>query len=386
MSPQELVRQIHVSAGKAVIALSGGGSGALADLLETPGASRTLIEAVVPYCEPAMIAWLGGRPDQFCSAETARAMAMAAFVRACKLDSRTGRDQRSRPYDPGEPLPAGIACTAGLATDRPRRGAHRAHLAVQTADCTATWSIELRKGRRTRPEEEQLVSRILLNTVAEACHVDARLELDLLERERVDCLRTVAPQPWQDLLLGKIKRVDRGNQGKPIKTVFPGAFSPLHTGHRRMIAVAEEILGAPVTLEISIINVDKPPLDYHEIERRLGQFDAGWEVCLTRAPTFDEKSRLFPGATFIVGADTLRRIADPRYHGDDRTAWMAALKRIADRGCRFLAFGRDTGTGFVGLPDLDLPDILRPLCREVPQDVFREDVSSTAIRRSKPQD
>ena len=40
------------------------------------------------------------------------------------------------------------------------------------------------------------------------------------------------------------------------------------------------------------------------------------------------------------------------------------------------------GTGFVRLADLDLPDELRALCREVPPEVFREDVSSTGIRQA----
>ena len=58
------------------------------------------------------------------------------------------------------------------------------------------------------------------------------------------------------------------------------------------------------------------------------------------------------------------------------------MERIAGRGCRFLVFGRDLGVGFLRLGDLDLPDSLRALCREVPPEVFREEISSTAIRKS----
>jgi hypothetical protein len=61
---------------------------------------------------------------------------------------------------------------------------------------------------------------------------------------------------------------------------------------------------------------------------------------------------------------------------------LAALRRIADRGCHFLVFGRDMGSGFTRLKDLDLPDVLQSICREVPSDEFREDVSSTEIRQS----
>jgi hypothetical protein len=105
-------------------------------------------------------------------------------------------------------------------------------------------------------------------------------------------------------------------------------------------------------------------------------------VYLTRAATFAEKSRLLPGATFLVGADTLERIASPRYHGDNPSAHHYAIERLADRGCRFLVFGRDLGAGFLRLSELDLPDSLRRLCREVPPEVFREDVSSTELRKA----
>jgi hypothetical protein len=84
---------------------------------------------------------------------------------------------------------------------------------------------------------------------------------------------------------------------------------------------------------------------------------------------------------FLVGSDTLRRIAEPRYYPGGRSACLGALRRIAGRGCRLLVFGRDTGQGFVRLPDLDLPKVLAGICREVPPNRFRDDISSTAIRR-----
>jgi len=165
------------------------------------------------------------------------------------------------------------------------------------------------------------------------------------------------------------------------RVVFSGAFHPLHDGHRRMAEIAQEVLGMPVAMEISIVNVDKPALDYLEIERRLGQFPPEQTVLLTRAATFEDKSRLFPGATFVVGADTLRRVTDPRYYGNDRNAMLQSLRRIIARGCRFLVFGRALGSSFIRLSDLDLPDALRRACMEIPPERFREDVSSTALRK-----
>jgi len=368
-SPEQLIEQIHDSPTRIVLAATGGGSRAIADLLEVPGGSRTLLEAIVPYSASSIIAWLGGLPDEFCSAATARAMAMVAF-------------QRALLYEEPEASPAGVACTASLATDRPKRGPHRVHVALQTAALSAGWSLQLHKERRTRVEEERLVGRLLLNAAAEAADVSERLTLDLLEGELVEESRTQAPAAWQELLLGKVRSVRVGPEAGPPGTILPGAFNPWHVGHRRMAQIAQELLQQPTALEVSILNVDKPPLDYGEIERRLEQFPPEQTVYLTRAATFEEKSRLFAGATFVVGIDTLRRIAAPQYYGGDQEASRRALEKIADRGCRFLVFGRNLGVGFVRLDDLDLPDALRALCREVPPDVFREDISSTAIRKS----
>lgn len=370
LSPEQLVQQIHDSPRRIVLVATGGGSRAIADLLEVPGGSRTLLEAVVPYSPSAVVAWLGGPPDEFCSAATARSMAMVAF-------------QRARVYEETGVSPAGVACTASLATDRPKLGPHRVHIAVQTDALTATWWLQLQKDRRSRAEEERLVGRLLLNVVAEACGVAERLKLDLLEGEQVEEAKTEAPAEWQDLLLGNVENVCVHPTDRPPKLLFPGAFNPLHAGHRRMAQIACEALSEPVAMEISIVNVDKPPLDYAEIGCRLGQFTPEQTVYLTRAATFEEKSRLFPGATFIVGVDTMRRIAAVEYYGGNQAACQFALERIASRGCHFLLFGRELGTGFVRLADLKLPDVLHKICREVPPDVFREDVSSTAIRKSE---
>ncbi len=79
LSAEQLVEQIHDSPTRIVLAATGGGSRAIADLLEVPGGSRTLLEAVVPYSAPAMAAWLGVPTGEFCSAAAARALAVRAF-------------------------------------------------------------------------------------------------------------------------------------------------------------------------------------------------------------------------------------------------------------------------------------------------------------------
>ena len=67
----DLVAAVHASPLRGVVAVTGGGAGALAELLSRPGASGTVLEAVVPYNGASLSEWLGGPPDQACSEKSA---------------------------------------------------------------------------------------------------------------------------------------------------------------------------------------------------------------------------------------------------------------------------------------------------------------------------
>lgn len=149
-----------------------------------------------------------------------------------------------------------------------------------------------------------------------------------------------------------------------------------------MASFAAARLGVPVDFEISIENVEKPPLDYEEMEARAAQFPGDVRVWFTRAPRMLQKARLFPGATIVCGIDTLLRVADVRFAGGDAAERDRVVREIADAGCRFLVFGRSTAGGFSSIDDADLPDALRHISTGVPESEFRIDVSSTELRRA----
>lgn len=378
LSPSELVQRIHNAPPRVVLAVTGGGSGAISQLLEVPGASRTVLEAIVPYANASLEQWLKARPEHYCSARTARAMACAGLWRAQQLTA----DEPD-----GTPL-AGIGATCSLASDRPKRGDHRIHVAWQSMHVTNTVTVTLSKGARDRAGEEEIATRMVLNATAAACGLTERVELPLLPDEDVQLVETLAPQAWCELLAGRAPLVCQqgGKLTMPAapqsgrRTIFPGAFHPLHDGHRELARVAEAELSRPVEFEISVANPDKPPLDFTELEERCGQFEHQ-TLWLTRAPTFLEKARLFPGATFLVGADTITRISEPRYYHDDPDQRDAALDGLAEYGCSFLVFGRKCDGSFATLDDLSLPPQLMALSRGIPESRFRADISSTEIRR-----
>ncbi len=383
----DLIQHIHGSECQLVIAVTGGGSRAISQLLEVAGASQTVLEAVVPYASSSLEAWLGGTPDQSCSEPTARAMAMAAWMRARQLAP-----------DIAPQTLVGIGATASLASNRPKRGEHRVHVAMQTATHTASYSLQLGKGSRDREQEQQLAAELILLATGEACNRNTTLAKQaindqLLADEELETRHQRAEAGWAEVLLGHqncsaVSQAEEHADKVSPQVIFPGAFNPPHAGHWRMAEIAAAKLGQPVAFELSIINVDKPPLDYVRLHERIEtfqQWDADAKLLLTDAPTFSTKSARFPGCTFVVGADTIARIADPCYYDNWPAARDAAIETIANRGCRFLVFGRtceDTGV-FQSLGDLDLPESLRALCDEVAQSEFSERVSSTCLRLKK---
>jgi nicotinamide mononucleotide (NMN) deamidase PncC/nicotinic acid mononucleotide adenylyltransferase len=367
----ELIERIHASGKQIVLAVTGGGSGAIAALLEVPGASAAVLEAIVPYAERALEDWLGGPVEHACSERTARAMAMAAFERAREFSAADPHTLR------------GIGATASLVSNRPKRGPHRVHVAWQSADMTVALSCELEKGRRNRAEEERIATCLLLDVVAEACGVAGAPLTEPTVRATVQRREQRASAAWTELLLGRRSMLDVPPQQPPARrpaVLFPGAFNPLHVGHQRIAEVAAARCGAPVTFELSIANVDKPPLDFIELADRLGPL-AAYPVLVTRAARFVEKAGLAPGCVFVVGVDTLARIGQQRYYGDDAARRDAAIVAIAREGCRFLVFGRQKGERFCTLADVDIPESLRALCDGVPEAEFRADISSTELRK-----
>jgi nicotinamide mononucleotide (NMN) deamidase PncC len=372
---RQLISALHASGRKAALAITGGGSGAIGELLRIPGGSRLLIEAQVPYDERALSAFLGFAPAQACSADTAIAMAQAARARAASL-SPTGTDL------------VGLGATAALVSDRPRKGEHRFHIAFANSSGVAHCTCVMAKGRRDRAAEEDLVSRSIVLWLARACGVAAPSPKSLFDAdERYE--ETVAPteDAIDQLLAGRLERVTVQPDGQvmtsaPLPSVlFPGSFNPLHEGHVMMARVAEELLLQPVAFEISVTNVDKPPLAGETVRERLRQFAWKSPVELTRAPTFLEKSRLFPRTTFVVGVDTAERLFSVKYYGDDEARMHAALEEIANSGGRFLVAVRVDKTGRVGaLSDIPVPTRYADLFAEIPEQRFRHDTSSTEIR------
>ena len=372
---KDIVGKIHGSPQQAVVAVAGAGSQAVAWLFDVAGASRTMLEVVVPYGRLSMIDFVGHEPAQFVSEDAARSMAEAAYKRAVRLNE-------------GDSPVVGLACTATIATDRVKRGEHRCHVATWDDSGSTSYNLRLNKGLRDRAGEEELVSRLVVSALAQACGIEDQLQLDLSDGDQLLVQYLAHPNPLVRLLSGEAGAVTAHPDGRltleapSCAGLLPGSFRPFHYGHEQLARAAEQILGGEVVFELSVLNVDKPPLEETEVRQRLTQFTGKATVVLTRAETFRKKADLFPGCTFVIGWDTAVRLVAPRYYGGEESAMLTALAEIWAAGCRFLVAGREEDGIFRTLADVPVPAGFHTIFQDIPEALFRADVSSTALRSS----
>ena len=162
--------------------------------------------------------------------------------------------------------------------------------------------------------------------------------------------------------------------------IFPGSFNPCHAGHLEMAKLATTKQSLPLWFEISIHNVEKRSLSLAELAERASQDFLEHGLVFTTAKTFVEKSELFPTATFIVGADTIIRIGDPKFYSST-TEMETWFNRWLEQGTRFLVFERQQNGVFFDLGRLE--PSLAQLCDWIPRSVFSMPVSSSEIRAKR---
>ena len=370
----QLVQSIHDAPERIVLVAAGAGTEALSSLLGVAGATRTLLEALVPYSNAAFDEFLGQPPAKYVTERTARLLAGRAFTRARWLDAAVN------------PV-VGLACTATIVTDRPKMGEHRAYIATWQPERLVEYGIHLQKGQRDRSGEENLVSRVILNALAEAMSLETRLGHSLGAGDKLTVTTHHFGQAARQINRGKLDyfgvRADGRIRSKHInpQAILSGSFNPLHDGHLELLQASAKLLGHPVAFEISAQNVDKPPIDPDTIVDRIAQFAGRWPVYVTNAPTYQEKARLFPHTVFVIGYDTADRVLQPRYYHNSASLLLEALTEIRDLGCSFLVAGRKDEDGiFREWAQLNLLPQFTDLFKPIPSEAFRKDISSSELR------
>lgn len=369
----ERVETVLQSEVQLALATTGGGSELASWLLNHPGASRAVVEVQVPYRAEALAAYLGFAGPHRVTEQTAREMAGRAFGRVVAFAG------------PRESI-IGVGCTAALATSRERRGEDRVCIALRLAGEYRLYTLRFEKGAADRLEQEEVLSRFALEAIVEACG-GAGAGGSLPDYAEYSQRALSLDDPLGLLLAGELDLVEMSADGTLLPEVdrdnrllFPGSFNPLHEGHQRLAAAAGRLSGRSPSLELSVENVDKPPLPREEVERRLEPLRGNFAVVMTRAPTFLQKARLFGGCHFVVGYDTAVRLLQGKYYEGRDRGMVAALDELAGDRCRFWVAGRLQGGVYQTLADIDLPRAHAALFAAIPEGEFRMDISSTQLR------
>jgi|TARA_B100001094_G_scaffold227808_1_gene222336 nicotinic acid mononucleotide adenylyltransferase len=362
----EIIQKIHSSPFRFVLVSSGGGTNAISEILKVAGASESVLEAYVPYAKESLDYYLLKQPDHYCSLDTTLSMAAKAYSAAKKIAPGT---------NPKNLL--GVAVTASLATNYSKKGEHKFFIAIQTYKYSSSFSYSFVKGELTREEEEQVVTDHIIKAIAQSCEVQNH---KISENSSLKIKTVEAEKNWVKLVDSKIDFVSSSHRIPEL--IFPGSFNPFHSGHNSMSELAEKKTGLGLAYEICIQNADKPPLSYHEIEKTLNQFNHGHEWVLTKAGKFTDKAALFPNSVFIIGADTLTRILDEKFYLN-RQDMLNQLDLFNSHNINFLVFGRKIKNNFIDLDSVTIPEHIDKRFSGFGEEIFRDDISSTLIRKEQ---
>ena len=388
------IMDIHESHFRIVMAVTGGGTEAIGELLRHGRGSNTLLEAIVPYSKESLHDLIGKEPEKYASAETAKDMAMSAYRRALFLDPGSGTQ------DPEKLIGIGVTCKLARQEHEREGRQNEIYLASQSYGNTTVSGITF-KENGCREEQESIAANYIVDLIAYLCdpekYANPNVRKDISNDNTLFFgTEAKAETAVSELLLKTLENLNSGTNIIPAKIdmgisknkpgiIMSGSFNPCHKKHVEMAMIASEKYGMPVDFEISLANVDKPPIDYISLKERLESVKACMQdmrkesagnIYLSNSPLFADKAVLFPGSVFLIGTDTLNRLFNKNYYrkGEDRQSLLEHFKKY---DIRFLVFPRK---GAYISDDIEMPDI----CEIVPHGRYTDDgTSSTKIRKGR---
>jgi nicotinic acid mononucleotide adenylyltransferase len=262
------------------IAATGAGARTQDHIWQVPGCSAAFAGACFPYANDQLVDFLGHTPPQFCSQDTAIEMATMAYYRA---------------WVPGGPPAVGVGLSAAVASAAPRRGENRIHGAVMTDAGVTAMALTLghEYGAEARAEHGVLADEMIMQLV------DRREHISEADTSRATAL-FLANGYWA---------TDGTRSALPPRgrAMYPGAFNPPHAGHLELADITDAVFWVEAQAP------NKPVLPLSTMVQRAKLLKGRDRFFTSGYPLYTDKSKAFPHRIFVVGADAIERMFDPKW-------------------------------------------------------------------------
>ena len=172
---EELIQKIHsIDDIKGSIVITGCGISSLSWLFNVSGTSNTVLTSYVPYSKNSLQKYLGKKLIHHVSENEAINMSEVAYEKSKEFLGKS--DNNIKLF--------GLGCTGAISTNRDRKGEDRAHIAIKTVDSLSVFSLYFDKHNRDRISEDIIISKQIINCVANVHGINNNIQLDLLENEK----------------------------------------------------------------------------------------------------------------------------------------------------------------------------------------------------------
>ena len=318
---------------------TGAGAGLQKYLWEVPGSSAYLSGCSFPYDGSEQEELLGFMPDHFCSEEAAVDLASAAYMKAYKFGGKRA---------------VGLGLTASVASEKIHRGDHRLFVCVMTDDKVVVDHFTLVKGvgAEKRKLDGDLCDIVAVDVLGYTLGVDL---LDLpftLKHELHDGTRLAKERFWQRPYFSATGQ--RGTNFEGRFAIMPGAFNPPHEGHFGAAKASLEEYNYPVVFETTATPPHKEGLSVQELLKRAKLLHGHDRIFTKELPYYIDKARAFPGSPFVLGADAMVRMLDPKWGLDP----IDMFKGFIDLNTKLFVASREIDGKLVSCNDI-LNDLLK---------------------------
>jgi nicotinic acid mononucleotide adenylyltransferase len=278
----------------------------------------------------------------------------------------------AKAFEPGGAPAVGLGLSASVASVAPHRGEHRVFVATVTETGCRAYAATLHKGAgpEARAHDGDLADALGLAALLVAAGREPSFDFvrELAGHEAHDvaaeAMRLFLARPYF-LASGERRAAPSNGNGLAL---FPGAFHPPHDGHFWMAREND------ATFHVTIDPPHKPALSVTDVIQRAKLLHGFPRLFTAGDPLYLDKARRFPGAKFVIGADALARMLDPKW-GVDPAVLVAELRQL---GIRLLVADREMEGTLLTLDGIASAPM--DLCERVLGPARHLTMSSTQIR------